>query len=467
MHTPTEKPAMSSTEDNRLQVWMHSYSVASVLEAYPQIFDVWEAIGVTGVLVSPMPFRPDKRIYDRFDVPTPESSGEASAEERRQLDRMFDDAKRRQWSILLFSPNSGAPIEVPEPLSHSLSEGVLFADPVTERAQAARILDTLSHFPQADGGILDGPEWGYEIAPGHRANIFDELPPVVERAAQSLHYDYRELVEAKDRFFERLHRLEGRTISLHASGGMLGAFHLFGSDPALLNWMKFRADSLTDFFATVFGLVRDMSPNSLLGVGVRSAAFGPLCGYDFARLMHHLDYLLPKHYFWHRGYDGFLGTVYRWMRVLTDWNRGISDAQALQVVRAWLGIQLPGVHSALDFEQGFPNAFFSEVVAEETRRALAVVDRPDQIVPWVDVGRRPHSGDPVGAGDFRRILEAAHGAGLRRFVFHHYPNMTPGELAVLRALCGDPQRRLPDAYQPPDITPAAARGGGRETPYNR
>ncbi|MCH6560111.1 hypothetical protein IH799_07130, partial [candidate division KSB1 bacterium] len=117
---------------------------------------------------------------------------------------------------------------------------------------------------------------------------------------------------------------------------------LFGSDPALLNWMKFRADSLTNFFATVFGLVRDMSPNSLLGVGVRSAAFGPLCGYDFARLMHHLDYLLPKHYFWHRGNDGMYGTVARWVRQIAEWISNDSHKHLLPyVIAAILAISYP------------------------------------------------------------------------------------------------------------------------------
>jgi hypothetical protein len=41
-----------------------------------------------------------------------------------------------------------------------------------------------------------------------------------------------------------------------------------------------------------------------VGVGPRSAAFAPLCGYDFAELADCVDLLLPKHYFWQRGFDG-------------------------------------------------------------------------------------------------------------------------------------------------------------------
>jgi len=445
---------------------MHSYSAEPLREDYRKVFDAWETIGVTTLLVAAAPFRPNRNVYSQLDVPPPVPSREVLPEERKQFERVLDEAKRRQWSILLFGPNAGASVEVPEQLAKALKQGVLFTDPATERAQAARILDTLSQFPQVDGGILDGPEWGYEIAPGHRSNFFNDLPEILEPAAQALHFDYRALVAAKDRLYERLHQLDRRTIALDTGGGLLGAFRLFGSDPALLSWMRFRADSLTNYLVAVSGLVHEARPGVTLGVGVRSAAFAPLCGHDFQRLTQHLDLLLPKHYFWHRGYDGFLGTVYRWMRVLCDWNPALSESEALRVVEAWFGIRLSGIDSAPDFEMGFSDTFFAEVVAEETRRALAVVDRPEQVVPWVDVGRRPHGGDPIAAGDFRRILEAAHGAGLRRFVFHHYPNMTAGEFAVLRALCGDPNRSVPDGYAPPDVTPPPARGGGRETPYN-
>ena len=423
-----------------------------VVEDYRRVFDAWEAIGVTGIVLGRMyfldddgryvpAFRPDRKIYAQFEVAPPAVPRKEFPERRRQLARALDDSKRRNWSVLLFSPNSGA---------GPGGTGHIFADTVRQRAQAARILDTLSHFPQADGAILDGPEWGYEIGPGPRSNIFNDLPSSVEPLAQSLHYDYDALTGARDRLSQRLHQLDRQTIALHASGGLLGAFHLFGSDPMLLSWIEFRAVALSNYFASIQRALHQGQRKLLLGVGPRSAAFAPLCGYDFVRLIDHVDYLLPKHYFWHRGYDGFLGTVYRWMQVLTAWNPGISQADALQVVRAWFGIQLPGVTGALDFDQGFPDEFFSEVVAEETRRALAVTDQPERIVPWVDAGRRPHDGDPIGTGAFRRILEAAHGAGLRRFLYHNHAHLTPGEFAVMRELCGDPTHEVPEGYQPPD-----------------
>jgi hypothetical protein len=69
-------------------------------------------------------------------------------------------------------------------------------------------------------------------------------------------------------------------------------------------WFSFRVDSLTDFFKGVrSGLAAELDRPIKLGVGPRSAAFVPLCGYYFSRLAAFMELLLPKHYFFHRGFE--------------------------------------------------------------------------------------------------------------------------------------------------------------------
>ena len=43
-------------------------------------------------------------------------------------------------------------------------------------------------------------------------------------------------VAAKDRLFESLHNLDDDSIELHAPGGLIGTFNLFGADPDLMAW---------------------------------------------------------------------------------------------------------------------------------------------------------------------------------------------------------------------------------------
>ena len=81
----------------------------------------------------------------------------------------------------------------------------------------------------------------------------------------------------------------------------------------------------------------------------------------------------------------------------------LSEADGLAVVRALFGIELPGVHSLLDMEMGFPDEFFSQVVYGETQRALDAIG-PDKTICWVSTGRAPHAGDAMTARDLYKIL---------------------------------------------------------------
>ena len=323
-------------------------------------------------------------------------------------------------------------------------------------------MDTLQHYPMADGAILDGPEWGYEIAPQHmvgpsgpRSYIFNDLPAAVQPVCSTLGYDYAALVAAKDRLYARLHNLTDRDVRMHGgrSGGLLGAFGLLGNDPDLLAWFAFRIASLSHCYAAFRQLLDAHSPRPfLLAAGPRSAAFAPLCGYDLGRLATLVDVVLPKHYFWHRGFDGMYGTIARYVATLTQWNAALSEGAALEVTGALLGLDLPGITSLASFDDGFPAEFFARIVAHETQRALAAVGDAERVAPWIDAGRRPHEGDPVSAGDLGRILDAAADAGMRHFIYHHHGTLSPGEWAVISRRCGAPWATLAQPPLRPDLT---------------
>ena len=185
--------------------------------------------------------------------------------------------------------------------------------------------------------------------------------------AADLGYDYEAMVAAKDRLLSLFHNLDPVRIRGHARGGLVGAYRMLGADPDLMAWLSFRADSLTRYFRRIReGVAAELERPVRLGCGPRSAAFAPLCGYDFVDLAQFMDFLLPKHYFFHRGFDGFLGTVYRYSQTLLEWNPGIRVADTLDVVQALFGIVLPGVgDDMLDFESALNPEFFEQVVTQE------------------------------------------------------------------------------------------------------
>ena len=439
-----------------------------VMNDHERIFDAWAEGGVDGIVFGPPVFNasrllpggktvdtekpasaaydPNPRVYERLGVEPPSAPVDTFPKRRALLDKTLQNAKKRGFAVFFMYPESGVG---PGGDGHHLH------DEKSINARIARMVDTLEHFPMIDGAIMDGPEWGYEIAPrhmDHRSYIFNDLPESVAPLCADLGYDYKVLNAAKDRLFNLLHNLDHRRIRLHADGGLLGGFHLAGSDPDLLAWMKFREESLTAFFRRIRnGLAAELSQPVQLGVGPRSAAFAPLCGYDFTHLAEFMDFLLPKHYFWHRGFDGFIGTVHRYVETLMEWNPDLIAGDALKVVQAIFGIALPGVEDIVDFETALSPEFFQQIVTQETRRALVAVGDPDRVIPWVDAGRFPHDGDPISAGHLRQILAAAGEAGLQRFLYHHQGNLTAGEWVVLSEMCGTRWNPRESSYRPPDM----------------
>jgi hypothetical protein len=439
-----------------MNVWLRvGQPIAPLLQHYREWYDAWEAMGVAALVVGRL--------------------SEEDLTQREGLAAALGAAKRRGWDVYVFEPAGLAG------RSADLTASVTL-DAVRQRAYLARLEETLTRVPEADGFIMDGPEWGYEIDPDHRSYLFADLPPAYEAAIAARGYDYRQLAAGRDRLFERLHGLTPALIAAHGvhrgyseqgGAGALGGWSLLGNDPDLAAWLRFRTDTATAFFRLVRERTDELSQRwgrpLRVGLGVRLPSLARLCGHDLVALGGALHFLLPKFYIWNRGVDGLYGTIRNWVRTLRAWNPAFSERDAFAVTYEVFGLRLPApdapapprapdaidsqevtstatlVASAgqgtaerlLDLDLGFPPAFFARVVAGEARAALATVDDDTaRVVPWVDTGLRPHGGDPVTAGDLYRLLTAAAGAGIRQCVYHGQDQMTEPAAAVIGAICG-------------------------------
>ena len=452
-----------------MKLWMDiQRDLEGVMYDHERILDAWREGGVDGVVFGPLVFGqqkltqnaqalpsegpvaptydPNPAVYARLGVEAPAPPEHKLPEKRALLEQTMSATKDRGMQVYIMYADGGAGPGGP---------GYYLHDPQTLASRVARMVDTLEHYPMADGVVMDGPEWGYEMAPhhmDHRSYFFNDLPESVAPMAKDLGYDYAEMVAAKDRLLALFHDLDPKRIRSNARGGLVGAHRMLGADGDLMAWLTFRVDSLTRYFRGVReGVAAHLDRPVRMGCGPRSAAFAPLCGYDFVDLAEFMDFLLPKHYFFHRGFDGFVGTVYRYAQTLTEWNPGLAVADALEVVQALFGISLPGVgDDMLDFESALSPEFFEQVVTQETRRAIAAVDDPERIVPWLDTGRFPHDGDPMSARDLKMLLDAADAAGLRRFNYHHQGNLSAGEWIVISDKCGTRWDPRNSGWAPPD-----------------
>ena len=441
--------------EQHLSQWMRfGQPLEPVIEDYQRIFDGWQAGGVKTVVVGRLlfagadgepgamaTFDPNPAVYRDLGVEPPSAPAEKLPEKRQLLDRALTEAKQRGLEIYVFCPDAG---QGPGGDGHAL------ADDTSLAARMARIRDVMEAYPMVDGGVLDGPELGYEIAPGHRSNIFEDTPETLRSAAGDLGYDFDALIAAKERLQAKLHNLNPAEIDLRADGGFLGCFELFGRDTDLAAWFAFRRDLLMQYYRRQHDALARFPQPVRIGVGSRLPCFAPLNGHDLVLMAELYDFILPKLYFFHRGFDGFFGTIGRYIQTLTEWNPGLSDAHAMKIVESLLGISMPWVTSRFDLELGFPPEFFETIVKSETRRMLAAAPSPDQVVPWVEAGREPHHGDPISAGDLHRYLAAAQEAGLRRFLYHSHTHLSESEWAVLSRLCGEPWFTGKPGYAPPD-----------------
>ena len=423
--------------DSPLEHWM---------EGYEKRFDAWEAGGVTGLVVGRMQFRqddgtsvrawaPDPTIFAAHGEEAPES-GPRDLDKEKQLHAMLDDAAGRGWPMTIFAGGG----------------------------TAAHIQDQMQAFPQTEGIIIDGPgEHSYELAFHHGGEVFEMSEGEAARFTR-VGADIDRARRGMQHLRDRLHNLTPDVVGFHADGGMLGALQLFDVNEDALYWLRGRQEASRVEWQWAREQVDAVDGKVVLGGIPRTPVFAGLTGQNYQQMAAYFDLLFPKHYYWNRGMDGMFGTISRWVKRLRAWNPSLTEADCFHVVEALIGVRLPEVGSLVDLERGHTEAFCTQVVYNETRRALEGIGDADKVIGWVSTGRGPHGGDQMPPHALRGILEAAEAAGLQRFLYHPEPDFGAAEWLLISSMCGtawdeDPQGYWPNGTDKPDTW-----NGGRTVP---
>ena len=402
---------------------------------YRRIFDAWQDGGVTGIVVGRMffmrddaagadgtvpAFPQDPTAYRRLGLAAP-AAERRDEEKEKALSAMLDDAKRRDWHIMVF--NSGS---------------------------TAHVQSLVNRYPQVDGVIIDGPgENHYELARHHGGELF-ELREHERKDYARLGYDVDRIERGIAHLRDTFHRLTPDRVRYHAPGGTLAGLILFDVDEDALYWLRGRQHRSLVSWQEARATLDQVDRYVELGGIPRITTFSSLTGQNYQQMPPYFDYIFPKHYYWHRGFDGMYGTIQRWVLKFREWNPSLSEEDGFLLVKSLFGLQLPGVNTLFDLELGFPDEFYTETVYGETRRALDAIGDADKTIFWVSTGRFPHAGDPMSARDLEGILRATQAAGGTRFLFHPDPDPGPGEWTVITRMCGNPWRQSRDGYWPPD-----------------
>lgn len=434
-----------------LEHWMGNYS---------RILDAWQEGRVRGIAIgymnfvqpdgSSIPTHPaDPRVYQSYGLTPPPPAPRDPAKEKR-LHAMLDNIRGRGWEVLIFgSIRGGGGLDVKE-------------DPYGARSYAAGVQDMMNAYPQAQGVIIDGAgEHHYELAFHHGGELF-ELRQWERRRYAALGMDLARMERGIVHLRNRLHSLTPSMVRYHRPAGLLAGMALFDLNEDSLYWLRMRQESSMGYFAAIRREIDKLSRKITLSTIPRAPTFSVLTTQDYQRMHPYFDYVFPKHYFWHRGFDGMYGTIARWVMRIHEWNPSLSEEDCFSVVQAWFGIELPGVRSLADLEMGFPEEFFDRVVYNETRRALEAIGDDRKVIAWVSTGRSPHAGDPMGARDLYRILTVSQKAGLKRFLFHPDPDLGAAEWGVISGLCGKRWKEDPSGYWPTDTPRYERFSGGRK-----
>jgi hypothetical protein len=465
--------ATAQQPPSKLTAWMYMiYPLEQWLTNFPQILDAWEAGGVRGIVIGPLrfwdgepkfdftygrsgakihTFAPNESIYKKHGVLPPQNVRLDPAKQK-QLTALLTEIKRRKWDLMLFGSGHQGTRQSPE------------QDPFNAHSLAAGVEDTLRAFPQADGVIIDGAgEHHYELAFHHGGELF-EIRDHHRAIYTHLNFDIPRMERGMNHLKARFHSLTPSLVRFHQSGGMLGGLSLFDVNEDALYWLRMRQQATLANMAAIREQWNALPGKPKLGTIPRSAAFSVLTTQDYQKTHKFFDVIFPKHYYWHRGFDGMYGTIARWVATLKEWNPALTEPDCFAVVKLLFGINLPGVTKLADLENGFPDEFFDQVVFNETRRALDATGDPNKVIAWVSTGRNPHAGDPMPAHDLKRLLQASHRAGLKRFIYHPDLNLGAAEWKVISSLCGKEWREDPTGYWPPDTPKPGTWNGGRKPP---
>lgn len=451
---PPEKPAPMTA-----WIFMHS-PLERWINDYQRILNAWEEGGVRGIAVGYMNFvqpdgstipsyEADAKVYQAYGL-TPPPPAPRDPRKEKLLHAMLDDARRRNWEVLIFgSIRGGGGKTVQE-------------DPFGALSYGAGVQAMMNAYPQAHGVIIDGAgEHHYELAFHHGGELL-ELRQWQRQRYGALGMDVARMERGIERLRTRLHNLTPAQVRYHRPAGLLAGMALFDLHEDTLYWLRMRQESTMGYFKAVREQINKLNRQVKLATIPRTATFSVLTTQDYERMHPYFDYVFPKHYFWHRGFDGMYGTIARWVQKLQEWNPKLTEQDCFDVVKAWFGIELPGIRSLKDMEMGFPDEFFEKVVFAETQRALDAIGDERKVIAWVSTGRSPHAGDSMGARDLYRILEASRKAGLKRFLFHPDPDLGAPEWSVISGLCGKQWKEGMGDYWPSDTPRYERFNGGRK-----
>lgn len=196
----------------------------------------------------------------------------------------------------------------------------------------ALIEDTMVHYPDADGLVVDWAEFGAYRLQEH----FTCFCAHCAQHAHDLGYNWQEIERDVRALWDALHHLTPRTLGrarrLMANPSEMVA--LLASYPGWLAFVRFKAQSVAGFYREVRHCLQRIGRGDMI-LSARGwiSPWNLSSGMDYQQLAAICDAMLPKLFTFDHA------VLPRWIgQTLLRWNPALDESQILDVVNAWLNL---------------------------------------------------------------------------------------------------------------------------------
>lgn len=298
----------------------------------------------------------------------------------------------------------------------------------------ARARDTAANFPEITGVLLDGPDFKWEIKPGHRDDLWVEPidTPANREFSASIGIPMQRVLDARDRFQDFLRSLDpdtARSFSKDSPGG-LASHDWWSSHPGISDWYRFKQAAVEWSISSSYRGVKEHLPDMLVGNSARLPFATPLTGHNLARKQAYSDFQMTKQYWWSAGVAGFRGTIVNWVETLVDWNPGLDEDLASEWFSCAFDYPMPADYPVSAYETEATDEWFTTSVRDQTRKMMAAAETAERFVPFV--GLEHYGSNWLTPSELDRLLREMRNQGATRYCYFVYNSLSPDYWNVIR-----------------------------------
>ena len=314
-----------------------------------------------------------------------------------------------------------------------------FTDPDMPAMTVARARDTAKHFPQVTGLMLDGPDFKWEIKPGHRDDMWvEQIDNPENRAFVTRNgMDFQEILDGRDRFQEFLHgfRPDAARKFIADAPGALASHDWWRENPKFSAWFSFKQAAVEWSVKNSYEGVKKYLPNMQVGNSARLPFLEPLTGHNTKRKQQYIDFQQPKQYWWSGGVAGFRGTIVNWVDTLVDWNDGLDADLASELFGSMFDYPMPSNYPVSAYNGEATDEWFSTSIRDQTTKMISNSGGQEKYMPWV--GLEHFGSNWLTASELDRLLGEMQAQGATRYCYFIYNSMEQEMWDVIRKYSAD------------------------------